>query len=112
MLYVITEDSSSGYLFWENLVNLFLEGTYEVRTARGVGNVIKVLELLLKELEVEEYKEKRDIIFLAIDNVSFGSRAFNSVRMLNNYIASNYNRYCKKVFHYIQVIFIVMKRSY
>lgn len=86
MIYIITEDSNSGYEFWQNLSILFKVNMVQVLPSSGIANVKNTLKSLLKG--VSYTLNHGDKIFLAIDNVSFNSEAYIYTYRLREYVKS------------------------
>jgi hypothetical protein len=72
LVYIITEDSKSGYVFWQQLASITIKD-YKIYSAEGIYGFSKILESLFGVVTCD------DTIILAIDN----SAAAEVFRVIN-----------------------------
>jgi len=76
MKYLLCEDSTGGFVFWESVNRLLLDGYFDVVDhSAGRGGLKKKIENLLP-------LEQGDVILVAIDNIPKSHAIIQSIRKL------------------------------
>ena len=76
MRYLLCEDSTGGFAFWESVNRLLLDGYFDVVDhSAGRGGLKKKIENLLP-------LEQGDVILVAIDNIPKSHAIIQSIRKL------------------------------